>query len=183
MSVQYSKPLDYTDKLLTESRQRWRQIETLAYELRFASSKKEEEKERGGEFEVVKKLSDESMRKFESAIEDNMNTTLAMSIFMKFVAELNRYAAADKMTQSMAQIALRIFSNIIDILGLKVIEASDEEKKEIEELIIVRNKLRAEKKFQSSDDIRKRLIEKYSVELMDHKDRTIWKKVENLSTN
>jgi cysteinyl-tRNA synthetase len=112
-----------------------------------------------------------------------MNTTLAMSIFMKFVAELNRYAAADKLTQSMARIALRFFGNFIDILGLKVIEASDEEKKEIEELIVERNKLRAEKKFQSSDDIRKRLIEKYSVELMDHKDRTIWKKVENLSTN
>jgi cysteinyl-tRNA synthetase len=184
MSVQYSKPLDYTDKLLTESHRRWRQIETLAYELRFASSKKEEGKQAGEEeLEVVKKLSDEHMREFESAIEDNMNTTLAMGIFMKFVAELNRYAAADKLTQSMAQIALRIFSNFIDILGLKVIEASDEEKREIEELIIVRNKLRAEKKFQSSDDIRKRLIEKYSVELMDHKDRTIWKKVESLSTS
>jgi cysteinyl-tRNA synthetase len=183
LSVQYSKPLDYTDKLLTESRQRWRQIETLAYELRFASSKKEEEKESGGELEAVKKLSDESMREFEGAIEDNMNTTLAISIFMKYVAELNRYAAADKLTQSMAQIVLRFFNNFIDILGLKVIEASDEEKKEIEELIFVRNKLRAQKKFQSSDDIRKMLIEKYSVELMDHKDRTVWKKVENLSTN
>jgi cysteinyl-tRNA synthetase len=181
MSVQYSKPLDYTNKLLSESRQKWRQIETLAYELRFAAGSKKEEE--GGELEAVTKLSDESMTEFESAIEDNMNTTLAMSIFMKFVAELNRYAAADKLTQSMARIALRFFGNFIDILGLKVIEASDEEKKEIEELIVERNKLRAEKKFQSSDDIRKRLIEKYSVELMDHKDRTIWKKVENLSTN
>ena len=180
MSVQYSKPLDYTDKLLFESRQKWRQIETLAYELRFAASSKKEE-ERGGKLEAVTKLSDESMRQFEIAIEDNMNTSLAMSIFMKFVAELNRYAAADKLTQNMAQIALGSFDNFIDILGLKVIEASDEEKKEIEELIIARNKLRAEKNFQSSDDIRKRLIEKYSVELMDHKDRTIWKKVENLS--
>jgi cysteinyl-tRNA synthetase len=62
-----------------------------------------------------------------------------------------------------------------------VIEATEEEKKGIEELITVRNKLRAEKKYQSSDDIRKKLIEKYSVELMDHKDRTIWKKVENES--
>ncbi|HJT47006.1 MAG TPA: cysteine--tRNA ligase [Nitrososphaeraceae archaeon] len=181
MSVQYSKPLDYTNNLLSESRQKWRQIETLAYELRFAAGSKKEEE--GGELEAVTKLSDESMTEFESAIEDNMNTTLAMSIFMKFVAELNRYAAADKLTQSMARIALRFFGNFIDILGLKVIEASDEEKKEIEELIVERNKLRAEKKFQSSDDIRKRLIEKYSVELMDHKDRTIWKKVENLSTN
>lgn len=182
MSVQYSKPLDYTDKLLTESRQRWRQIETCAYELRFASSKKQEEKQGSeGDFEAVKKLSAETMKEFQSAIEDDMNTTLAMSMFMKFVTELNRYAAGDRLTNDMADLALGFFSNFMDVLGLKVIEATEDEKKEIEELITVRNKLRAEKKYQSSDDIRKKLIEKYSVELMDHKDRTIWKKVENES--
>jgi cysteinyl-tRNA synthetase len=181
ISVQYSKPLDYTDKLLTESRQRWRQIETCAYELRFASSKEEVVIKGVVEFEAIKKATTESMREFQSAIEDNMNTTLALSVFMKFVTELNRYAAADKLTQPMAQLSLEFFNNFMDVLGLKVIEATDEEKEEIEELIIVRNKLRAEKKFQSSDDIRKKLIEKYSVELMDHKDRTIWKKVESES--
>jgi cysteinyl-tRNA synthetase len=191
MSVQYSKPLDYTDKLLTESHQRWRQIETCAYELRFAanSTKKGEEKQYGkervrgeAELEAVKKLCAESMKEFQSALEDDMNTTLAMSIFMKFVTELNRYAAADKLTKNMAAYALEYFDNFIQILGLKLIEATDEQKKEIEELITVRNKLRAEKNFQSSDDIRRKLIEKYSVELMDHKDRTVWKKVENAYT-
>jgi cysteinyl-tRNA synthetase len=184
MSVQYSKPLDYTDKLLTESRQRWRQIETCVYELRFASSKKQEEKQGSeGDFEAVKELSAESMKEFQSAIEDDMNTTFAMSIFMKFVTELNRYAAGDRLTKDMAQLALGFFSNFMDVLGLKVIEATEDEKKEIEELITVRNKLRAEKKYQSSDDIRKKLIERYSVELMDHKDSTVWKKVENVSTS
>jgi cysteinyl-tRNA synthetase len=181
ISVQYSKPLDYTDKLLTESRQRWRQIETCAYELRSAGSKEEVLIKEAVEFETVKNLATESTREFQSAVEDNMNTTLALSVFMKFVTELNRYAAADKLSKPMAQLALEFFNNFMNVLGLKVIEATDEEKEEIEELIIVRNKLRAEKKFQSSDDIRKKLIEKYSVELMDHKDRTIWKKVESES--
>ncbi|MFL6315200.1 MAG: cysteine--tRNA ligase [Nitrososphaeraceae archaeon] len=183
ISVQYSKPLDYTDKLLTESRQRWRQIETCAYELRFAGSKEEVLIKEAVEFETVKNLATESTREFQSAVEDNMNTTLALSVFMKFVTELNRYAAADKLSKPMAQLALEFFNNFMNVLGLKVIEATDEEKEEIEELIIVRNKLRAEKKFQSSDDIRKKLIEKYSVELMDHKNRTIWKKVESESAS
>ena len=188
VSVQYSKPLDYTDKLLTESHQRWRQIETCAYELRFASSKEkvkgkvvDEDENEEEELEAVEKLSAKSMGEFQSAMEDDMNTTLALSVFMKFVTELNRYTAADKLTQHIAQLALGVFNDFMYVLGLKVIEATEAEKKEIEELIIVRNKLRAEKKFQSSDDIRKKLIEKYSVELMDHKDRTIWKKVENAS--
>jgi cysteinyl-tRNA synthetase len=172
MSIQYSKPLDYTDKLLTESRQRWRQIETCACELRFAS-----EKELGNP-EAIKKLSDESMKAFHSAMDDNMNTTLALTAFMKFVAEINRYAAAEKLTQEMSKAALEVFKNFMDVFGLKVFEATDTEKEEIEELIATRNQLRAEKKFQSSDDIRKKLIDQYSVELIDHKYRTIWKKVE-----
>jgi cysteinyl-tRNA synthetase len=188
--VQYSKPLDYTDKLLTESHHRWRQIETCAYELLFANStKKEEEKQHGeervrgeAELETVKKLCADSMKEFQSALENDMNTTLAVSIFMKFVAELNRYAAADKLTKNVANHAREYFDDFIQVLGLKVIEATDEQKKEIEELITVRNKLRAEKNFRRSDDIRRKLIEKYSVELMDHKDRTVWKKVENVFT-
>ena len=192
MSLQYSKPLDYTDKVLIESRQRWRQIETCAYELRFASSKQEtgmmregegerKEAQEEAELKSIRKLCTDHMREFQSALEDDMNTTLALSVFMKFVMELNRYAAVDKLTHSMAQLALMFFNNFMYVLGLKLIEATDAEKKEIEELIIIRNKLRAEKKFESSDDIRKKLIEKYSVELMDHKNRTIWKKVENVS--
>ena len=172
MSVQYSKPLDYTDKLLTESRQRWRQIETCECELRFASEKEL------GNLEAIKKLSDESMKAFHSAMDDNMNTTLALTAFMKFVAEINRYAAAEKLTQDMSKAALKVFKNFMDVFGLKVFEATDREKEEIEELIATRNQLRAEKKFQSSDDIRKKLIDQYSVEIIDHKYRTIWKKVE-----
>jgi cysteinyl-tRNA synthetase len=114
-------------------------------------------------------------------MDDNMNTTLALTALMKFVSEINRYAAADRLTKPMSQSALKVLKIFINVLGLKVMEATDAEKKEIEELIAKRNKLRAEKKFQSSDDIRKKLVDQYSVELMDHKDRTIWKKVEIIS--
>jgi cysteinyl-tRNA synthetase len=175
VSIQYSKPLDYTDRLLKESMQRWRQIETCAYELRFASRKEE------GDLKAMEKLCDDSKKAFQFAMDDDMNTTLALTIFMKFVTEINRYVAADKLTQAMSKIALVVFNNFMNIFGLKIIEATDSEKEQIEELILIRNKLRAEKKFQNSDVIRKKLMEQYSVELMDHKDGTVWKKVENPS--
>jgi cysteinyl-tRNA synthetase len=66
----------------------------------------------------------------------------------------------------------------MEILGLRVLEPTDTERKEIEDLVVIRNKFRTEKKFEESDFIRKQLIDKYSVELMDHKNRTLWKKVE-----
>ena len=58
LSAHYSKPPDYTDELLKESIQRWRQIETCAYELHFAVGRR-------GEIDSVKvRICDESMRRF-----------------------------------------------------------------------------------------------------------------------
>jgi cysteinyl-tRNA synthetase len=65
------------------------------------------------------------------------------------------------------------------ILGLKTVEPTETEKKQIEIMISIRNELRSKKKFTEEDEIRKKLSELYSVEIMDYKDRTIWKKTEN----
>jgi cysteinyl-tRNA synthetase len=170
LSVHYSKPLDYTNELLKESIQRWRQIETCAYELRFAVGG-------GGEIDSMRRLCDESMQAFEAAMDDDMNTSFAVTEFVKFVTKLNKYVAADKLTRDMADSALPTFNKIMDILGVKIVEASDRERKEIEEVVVQRNKFRAEKKFKEADDIRKKLLE-HSVELLDHEGRTVWVKRE-----
>ena len=177
LSVHYAKPLDYTDDLLKESVQRWRQIETCASELRFAATAGS-----GGEEaeEAVRQLCDDSMKGFEAAMDDDMNTSLALTEFMKFVTKLNQYAGADRLTKEMADAALPTFDKIMDILGLKVTEPADEERKEIEAMVAERNKLRAEKKFKEADEARKKLLEERSVELLDHKGRTVWVKRERL---
>ena len=41
----------------------------------------------------IKRLLSETEHTFESAMEDNMNTALALSIFMRFVNEINIFAA------------------------------------------------------------------------------------------
>jgi len=170
LSVHYAKPLDYTDDLLKESAQRWRQIETCTYELRSAAGS-------GGEVEAVRKLCDESAKAFEAAMDDDMNTSLALTEFLKMVTRLNQYAASDKLTIDMADAALPAFTRIMDILGLRTIEASGQEKEEIEKFLDERNRLRAEKKFKEADEIRKKLLDR-SVELLDHKGRTVWVKRE-----
>ena len=171
ISVQYSKPLDFSNQILLESIQRWRQIETCAYELRFADGY-------GGQLKAIELLSHEAIKEFMAALEDDLNTSMALTIFMKFVAAINRYAADESLTYDMSQIALGSFNQCMEILGLRVLEPANTERKQIEELIILRNKFRTEKKFQESDFIRRQLIDNYNVELMDHKNRTLWKKVE-----
>ncbi len=171
LSVHYAKPLDYTDELLKESAQRWRQIETCAFELAAAVGNN------GKEVGVVTKLAVESEKAFDAAMEEDMNTSLALTAFMQFVTKLNQYAASDKLIGDMAKAALPTFNRIMFILGLKATEISEQEKREVEELISNRNILRREKKFKEADEIRRLLLAR-SIELMDHKGRTVWKKVE-----
>jgi cysteinyl-tRNA synthetase len=129
----------------------------------------------------ITKLCNETRRAFVSAMETDLNTPRAFALFLKLVAELNHYAANEKLTADMSRIARPTFDNIMQVLGLKVPETTSAEKQKIESLISTRNKLRGQKKFQESDLIRKRLTDEYSVELFDHKTRTVWTKVERLS--
>ena len=175
LSAQYSRPLDFSDKLIEEARQRWRQIETCANELRFADTKV---KSSNSTIET-EELCVESEKEFKAAMEDDLNTPLAIAAFMKFVKTINQLAAQDKLTVNISRIVTKSFDNFMYILGLKTVKPTETEKKQIEIMISIRNELRSKKKFTEADGIRKKLSELYSVEIMDYKDRTIWKKTEN----
>jgi len=185
LSVHYAKPLDYTDELLKESVQRWRQIETCAYELRSAldvidgnsGSINGKEKEK----EDMNKICNESMKAFEAAMDEDLNTSLALTEFMKLVTKINQYAAADRLNREMASAVTPSFIKLLDILGLAEVKANNQEKMQIEALVAKRNMLRIEKKFKEADEIRKRLQVVSSVELMDHKGHTVWIKREKIA--
>jgi cysteinyl-tRNA synthetase len=174
ISGHYSKPLNYDDSSLMACLQKWRQIEVCAYELRFAIGT-------GGESDEIKRLLTETVHAFESAMEDNMNTALALGSFMSFVNAINIFAADEKLTKDMAEVVMPQFDKFLDILALKVTEPTEKDRTQIEELIGIRNRLRLERRYAESDTIRKKLNDDYSVRLIDHKKRTIWMKVDGSS--
>jgi cysteinyl-tRNA synthetase len=112
-------------------------------------------------------------------MEDDMNTALALSIFVRFVNDINRFAASEHLTRDMAQVAITDFNNFLAVLGLKLAEPTQHEIFQIEDLLKERDRLRREHKFADSDNIRRRLSDEYSVRLIDHKARTIWMKIED----
>ncbi len=67
------------------------------------------------------------------------------------------------------------------ILGLLIPEITDSEKEEIDELIKNREEHRKEKQFEKADKIRDKLNE-MNIELIDHKNRTIWMKKERIKS-
>lgn len=171
ISSQYSKPMDYNDKILLESLQKWRQIEHCIYEMITTKNETEDI----GEFE---EKCNTLLSDFLSALESNLNSPLALSAFMKLVSYVNNLSSSEKLTIQMANKALPMLYTIMDIIGLRILRVDNSTKEKIEQMIGERNKSRAEKKFQEADMIRQKILEIFNVELTDHGNYTSWKKKE-----
>ncbi len=172
LSGHYSKPIDYSEDLLKENIIKWRQVENCYFELILA--------EGDGPIEMTQKLVSETKKEFEDALKSNFNTPLALGIFFKFVKELNRLAATEALTQSIAKISLPEFEKILESLGLKIPKITNEEKSVVNDLIKKRNMLRDQKQFEEADKIRKQLAD-MGIMLVDHKNKTLWLKREKVA--
>jgi len=170
LSGHYSKVIDYSEDLLKENLTKWRQVETCYYELIHADSGNQEEIS-----QIIKKTGTE----FDNSLEDDLNTHLALSAFFQLVKETNKLAAEGKLGKENSEIIKKEFQRMQNILGLNVPEISENEKYEIDDLILNREKLRKEKQFDSADEIRDKL-NGMNIELIDHKEKTIWMKKEKI---
>jgi cysteinyl-tRNA synthetase len=172
LSVHYAKPLDYNNENLSEAILKWRQIEHSIFEL-------QEIKRRGQEpIEAIASIK-QIFVDFQQALNEDLNTSLAISYVLKIANLVNKLSSLDTLTNHASMIILPILKTMLDILGLKVLEVSKNEKLQIEKLIEERNALRRAGLYLDSDAIRKKLYHSYNVELTDHKDYTSWKKVES----
>ena len=170
LSGHYSKVIDYSEEILNENLTKWRQVETCYYELIHANSENQEEV-----IDNIKKIS----IGFDNALEDEFNTHLALSAFFQLVKETNRLAAEEKLGRRDSEIIKKELERMLIILGLSIPEMTEDKKQEIDNLISNREKLRREKQFEDADKIRDKLNE-MNIELIDHKERTIWMKKENI---
>jgi Cysteinyl-tRNA synthetase len=158
--------------MLKENLTKWRQVETCYYELIHANSENQVDIT-----ENIKKIGIE----FDNSLEDDLNTHLALSAFFQLVKEVNRLAAAEKLGKNYAQIIKKEFERMAIILGLNIPKMTEDKKQEIDNLILNRERLRKEKQFEEADKIRDKLNE-MNVELIDHKEKTIWMKKEKIKS-
>ena len=172
LSGHYSKVIDYSEEMLKENLTKWRQVETCYFELIHANSDLQENIS-----EKIKNISIE----FDKSLEDDLNTHLALLSFFELVKETNRLAAEEKLGIENSLIIKKEFERITKILGLNIPEMSQEEKQKIDNLILNRKKCREQKQFEEADKIRDQLNE-MNVELIDHKQKTIWMKKEKIKS-
>ena len=171
LSGSYSKPIDYSEKLLKENITKLRQIESCYYELRLS--------EGTGEETTAEKLVKECKEKFDSALNNDFNTPLALTAYYKLIREVDAIAADEKITQTSAGIILPEFERMSAILGIQILKVSDTEKNEINQMVKKRDEYRMQKNYEEADDIRAKIAEK-NIIFLDHKNKTTWVKQEKI---
>jgi len=165
LSGSYSKPIDYSEKFLKENITKLRQIESCYYELRLAEGTDEEK--------IAEKLVKECREEFDSALNNDLNTPLALTAFYKLIREVNSLAAEEKITQTSAELVLPEFERMSGILGIQILKVSDAEKNEINQMIKKRDEYRMQKNYEQADSIRAKIAEK-NIIFFDHKNKTTW---------
>ena len=171
LSGSYSKPIDYSEKFLNENITKLRQIESCYYELRLAEDSDADLD--------VEKFVDECKNEFDSALNNDFNTPLALAAYYKLIREVNSLAAEEKITENSAKIILPEFERMSDILGIHIVKVTEHEKNEINQMIKKRDEYRLEKNYGQADKIRDEIAEK-NIIFIDHKNRTRWVKQEKI---
>ena len=171
LSGHYSKPIDYSEKLLKENITKLRQIESCYYELRLA-----EVDDTGSAADIVV---NECQNEFNSALNNDFNTPLALAAYYKLIRAVNSVAAEEKLTVPDAKRILPAFERMSEILGIHIVKVTDQEKNEINRMIKKRDEYRVEKNYEQADKIRDEIAKK-NIIFVDHKNSTTWVKREKI---
>jgi cysteinyl-tRNA synthetase len=180
LSSHYSKPLDYSDETIIEIRNKWMHIENAYYELKYRIDNNIASSQKHSTFFdsiVFKNECGAYFKEFENFIEDDLNFSNALTSFFKFINKTNNIFSMVEADREIFLFAQGLLERFMYILGLKVDAVSEKEKAEIQGLMEKRNTFRKNKNYEESDRIREVLLREFDVELIDHKDFTVWKKI------
>ncbi len=169
ISSHYSKPIDYSEELLKEHETNWDKARLAYHKLIQA--------EKDGEVEDVEKTLSQLKTEFSEALDDNLNTHMALSAFYRLVTFC--LSQEDHLTKSAAGKIILVFDEMMKVLGLKIAKVTDDEKSHIQSLLKQREEFRHQKKYEEADGIRDKLAAK-GIELKDEVHQTIWMKKEKI---
>jgi cysteinyl-tRNA synthetase len=168
ISVPYNKQLNFTFEGLKGAETT---IERLQQFRRLVS----EANTQNGSDTEVKALVDKALTDFENAMDDDLNTSVALASIHNLVREINTVLAKDELKSDDQQAVLEAiekFDSVLGIFGKVEAEMLDSD---IENLIEERQEARRNRNFSRSDEIRDLLAEK-GIILEDTKDGVRWKR-------
>jgi len=178
LNSHYRSPLDFSDAALFAAQSGYEKITATVKAIRKKISSDSKGKPDSKTAEQLKGLRE----KFEAAMNDDLNTAVALSVIFELVRLANKLLEDSSTTA----VTFNIIDILFDRLGAEVLGIVKDEypqgggddemiEKLVEGFIEQRNKARSEKDFATSDAIRDRL-EKAGIVLEDKPDQTTWRR-------
>ena len=147
ISSRYRDPIDLTDSSLEQSKAQWERI--AGFILRLKSV--------GASDANTPPVSEELVRQFEEAMDDDLNTPKALSALFTYVKRMNTLMDAGSVSQQEASKAIDALKRVDSVLG--IMDFKDEElPRQLAELMAKRDDARRRKDFAESDRLRNELL-------------------------
>lgn len=184
LSAHYRSPLNFSEELMESAKNGLERIRTCAERLKGlqaqamgADAPSEEPATPAGmkdqEQEALSK-SEEFVKKFESAMDDDANTADAVSAVFELVRFINTNTTEGSSAAYLDGLSQKLYT-LCDVLGILLDTEEEILDSEIEALIEERQAARKEKDFARADEIRNRLQEK-GILLEDTREGVKWKR-------
>ncbi|RGD40873.1 cysteine--tRNA ligase [Coprococcus sp. AM14-16] len=168
LSAHYRSPLNFSADLVEASKNGLERILTAVDRLKSIS---------GTEGEVDKAVADEMdafVKKYEAAMDDDLNTADAISVIFELVKYANVNVTEDS-TKSTVELVLNTVTKLCDILGIITEKKKEILDSDIEALIEERQAARKAKNFARADEIRDQLSD-MGIILEDTREGVKWKR-------
>ena len=147
ISSRYRDPIDLIDSSLEQSKAQWERI--AGFILRLKSV--------GASDANTPPVSEELVRQFEEAMDDDLNTPKALSALFTYVKRMNTLMDAGSVSQQEASKAIDELRRVDSVLG--IMDFKDEElPRQLAELMAKRDDARRRKDFAESDRLRNELL-------------------------
>ena len=121
--------------------------------------------------------SDSYREKFGNALNDDLNVADGLAATFELVSAVLKLSAENKLDEATAASALDFLENDFDVIFdcfPEVVKLNDSATSEINKMLDLRVKARADKNWDESDRLRDDLLEKYNVEVRDGSDGQTW---------
>ena len=168
MSAHYRSPLNFSADLVEASKNGLERILTAVDRLKSIS---------GTEGEVDKAVADEMdafVKKYEAAMDDDLNTADAISVIFELVKYAN-VNVTEESTKATVELVLNTVTKLCDILGIITEKKKEILDSDIEALIEERQSARKAKNFARADEIRDQLSD-MGIILEDTREGVKWKR-------
>ena len=173
LSAHYRTPLNFSAELMDAAKSGLERVLTAADNLKHLSGAAKTE-HMTAEEKAAFSASEDFVKKFEAAMEDDANTADAVSAVFELVKFANSNTSSENSKEYLDALYDRL-NTLCGVLGIRVERKEEILDTEIEGLIAERQAARKEKNFARADEIRDLLLEK-GIVLEDTREGVKWKR-------